>query len=101
MSARRRWAQRTKRALDVTIAGGVLVATAPITAAAAIAIVSTMGRPVLFRQERVGRGERVFRIAKFRTMRPAPEGTSPTATTRGSRAWGGRCGRAASTSCRS
>jgi lipopolysaccharide/colanic/teichoic acid biosynthesis glycosyltransferase len=66
-------ARLTKRALDATIAGTALVATAPVMAGAATAIWATMGRPVLFRQRRVGEGERVFEVTKFRTMRLAEE----------------------------
>jgi lipopolysaccharide/colanic/teichoic acid biosynthesis glycosyltransferase len=37
-----------------------------------------MGRPVFFRQERVGKDERRFRITKFRTMRQADDdGVAP------------------------
>ncbi|MEQ1505038.1 MAG: sugar transferase [Myxococcota bacterium] len=66
-----------KRALDVAIAGAALVVTGPVMAAAAGAVLATMGRPVLFRQERIGRGDRPFRIVKFRTMRQAPPDASP------------------------
>ena len=38
-------------------------------AVCAVAILVTMGRPVLFRQERAGLNGAPFRIAKFRTMR--------------------------------
>ncbi len=49
---------------------------APVLAGAAVAVRATMGSPVLFRQKRPGKGERVFEIVKFRTMREAtdPEG---------------------------
>ncbi|MCB9689595.1 MAG: sugar transferase [Alphaproteobacteria bacterium] len=58
-----------KRALDVAAAGGGLIAAAPVLAGAGAAIWWTMGRPILFRQERVGESERIFRIVKFRTMK--------------------------------
>lgn len=63
-----------KRAVDVAVAGSALALTAPVLGAAAGAVLATMGRPVLFRQERVGRGGRVFRIVKFRTMRAGTPG---------------------------
>ena len=48
-----------------------LLLLAPGLAALALAIRIWMGSPVLFRQVRIGRGGRAFRIAKFRTMRDA------------------------------
>ena len=50
-----------------------LVVAAPVLAGAAVAVRATMGSPVLFRQRRPGRGERVFDIVKFRTMREATD----------------------------
>lgn len=65
-----------KRAFDVAVAGSTLVATAPVLAATAGAIAATMGRPVLFRQQRIGKDDRPFQVLKFRTMRDAegPDG---------------------------
>ncbi|MBX3205810.1 MAG: sugar transferase [Labilithrix sp.] len=60
-----------KKALDRTVALGVLVVTAPIIGAAAVAVRCSMGRPVLFTQERPGRQGRPFRIVKMRTMTAA------------------------------
>lgn len=68
----------TKRAADVTLAAALLVLTAPVLALAALAVRVAMGRPVLFRQERVGLGERTFVLVKLRTMRaPAPGEDGP------------------------
>jgi sugar transferase EpsL len=67
----RGWRLLAKRAFDVTAASGALVASAPVLAGVAGAVLVTMGRPVLFSQERVGRDDRVFRVYKFRTMRAA------------------------------
>ena len=70
---RRRLEEVAKRAIDIAGASAGIVLTAPIMAGAAVAIRATMGRPVLFRQERPGRGERLFTMWKFRTMRmPRP-----------------------------
>ncbi|MFW3170399.1 sugar transferase [Geodermatophilus sp. CPCC 206100] len=59
-----------RRAVDVVV--GVLAALllSPVLLAVAIAIRCADGPPVLFRQERWGRGGQVFVIWKFRTMRP-------------------------------
>lgn len=57
-----------KRTFDLTVSAAILVATLPIMLLAALAIVAESGFPVLYRQERVGRGGRVFTIYKFRSM---------------------------------
>ncbi|WIE76085.1 sugar transferase [Curtobacterium sp. MCSS17_007] len=57
-----------KRALDVIGAAVGLLLLAPVFAAVALAIRLDDGGPVLFRQERIGRGGAPFRICKFRTM---------------------------------
>lgn len=62
-----------KRAIDVSVAGAVLVVAAPILAAAAVAIAATDGLPVLFRQPRPGREGSPFTLFKFRTMRTSPK----------------------------
>ena len=53
----------------------------PLLLVVALLILVTMGRPVLFRQERAGKGGRPFRILKFRTMR-AGAGTDAERLTR-------------------
>ena len=68
---------RIKRALDLGIAVPALLVTAPMMAGAAAAVLATMGRPVLFRQPRVGKDEVVFDILKFRTMRPGDPEAGP------------------------
>ena len=57
----------TKRALDVVASAAGLVALAPLGVVVAAAVKAD-GGPVFFRQERVGRHGRPFRIWKFRTM---------------------------------
>jgi exopolysaccharide biosynthesis polyprenyl glycosylphosphotransferase len=57
-----------KRVFDVLVASVALVATLPIFALVALAILVDDGRPVFFRQLRAGQGGRTFRILKFRTM---------------------------------
>lgn len=57
-----------KRTFDLAAALLLLAVLSPVLLAAAAAIRLTMGGPVLFRQERPGRGMEPFRICKFRTM---------------------------------
>jgi sugar transferase (PEP-CTERM system associated) len=61
--------QVVKRLLDI-IASGILLAIAgPIMCTTALAIYFESGGPVIFRQERVGKGGRSFWLLKFRSMR--------------------------------
>jgi exopolysaccharide biosynthesis polyprenyl glycosylphosphotransferase len=70
-----------KRILDIVIASTVLVLAAPVMIATAAAISVDSGRPILYRQERVGRGGKRFEIFKFRSMRVDAEAqTGPTWT---------------------
>ncbi len=57
-----------KRAMDVFGASVLLLVSAPLWIAAAMAIKLESRGPVLFRQSRIGRGGRPFRVIKFRTM---------------------------------
>jgi lipopolysaccharide/colanic/teichoic acid biosynthesis glycosyltransferase len=61
-----------KRVLDVAGAALLLVLLAPVFAAVALAVRVALGRPVLFRQPRMGRGGRVFPVVKFRSMAAGP-----------------------------
>lgn len=58
-----------KRGLDLIVASIALVLLSPILIATAIAIRIDTPGPILFRQLRVGQGNRQFRIFKFRSMR--------------------------------
>lgn len=58
----------TKRLFDIGCAGLGLVVLSPVLALVALAVKLTSRGPALFRQQRVGRGGRPFRILKFRTM---------------------------------
>jgi exopolysaccharide biosynthesis polyprenyl glycosylphosphotransferase len=57
-----------KRAIDVVGSLVGLVVLSPVFAAIALAIMTREGRPILFRQVRVGLHGRPFRVLKFRTM---------------------------------
>jgi lipopolysaccharide/colanic/teichoic acid biosynthesis glycosyltransferase len=69
------WAYKLcKRFMDLTIAVAVLPLVFPVLAICAILIkLDSPDGPVLFVQERTGRGGRRFRMYKFRTMRPDAE----------------------------
>jgi lipopolysaccharide/colanic/teichoic acid biosynthesis glycosyltransferase len=56
------------RALDLVATVLVLVILAPLIVAIALLVKADSPGPVLFRQTRVGRGQKPFRVAKFRTM---------------------------------
>ena len=66
-----------KRGLDLAGAAAAGGLTLPIWAGAALAVATTMGRPVLFRQERPGLNGKIFRLYKFRSMRDAKPGEGP------------------------
>lgn len=59
---------RVKRVFDVVGAVGGLLFFSPACLLIAIAILIEDGRPVLFHQDRLGRGRRPFTILKFRSM---------------------------------
>lgn len=59
----------TKRALDLAIAIPLLLFLLPLMTITAIAIKLDTPGPILFRQQRVGRGNRLFNVLKFRSMR--------------------------------
>lgn len=58
-----------KRMLDVVVASVLLTFGAPVLAVIALALRLFQGSPVLFKQDRPGRGGSVFTMTKFRTMR--------------------------------
>lgn len=58
-----------KRTLDLVVAWVGLLASSPVLLAAAVAVRLSSRGPILYRQERVGRGGVAFEILKFRTMR--------------------------------
>ncbi len=59
---------RIKRLMDLVLASCLLLLFAPVMLMIALLIRVTMGRPILFRQPRIGHKGRVFQIYKFRTM---------------------------------
>ena len=67
-----------KRLMDLGIALAILPIALPILAVGALAVLVSMGRPVLFTQQRTGQGGTVFSMYKLRTMQHSAEahGTS-------------------------
>lgn len=57
-----------KRTFDLLASGAICLATLPVMAVAALCIVLEDGGPVIYRQERVGKDGRLFRVLKFRSM---------------------------------
>jgi lipopolysaccharide/colanic/teichoic acid biosynthesis glycosyltransferase len=64
------YARRGKRLFDLLAGGAGTVAVSPLLAVLAAVVYADSGRPIFFRQERVGLNGRRFRIFKFRTMIP-------------------------------
>lgn len=67
-------------AFQRAIAGMALLLLLPLMGILAIIILLTEGRPILFRQKRVGQHGRLFTMYKFRTMRNASYGPDVTVT---------------------
>ena len=57
-----------KRSFDVALSGLALLFLSPVLAVIALAVRSDSPGPILFRQERVGKDGRSFRMLKFRSM---------------------------------
>ncbi|NUR97479.1 MAG: sugar transferase [Kribbellaceae bacterium] len=70
-----------RRLLDLAIGGLLLIVATPLLLVVAVLVLVTSGRPVLFRQARVGENGRVFNLYKFRTMRTVAAGPEVTAAT--------------------
>lgn len=69
MTSRRPLLLSVKRPLDILMALAALVVLSPVLLAVAIVVRVSLGKPVIFRQQRPGLGGRPFTIYKFRTMR--------------------------------
>lgn len=58
-----------KRLFDVALSSALLVISFPLMGLIAVAVWAGNGRPILFRQSRLGREGELFTVFKFRTMR--------------------------------
>ena len=67
------WQFRAKYAFDRVLSAFAIILLSPILIAAAAAVLLTMGRPVFFRQLRIGRDGHPFEMLKFRSMAGAHE----------------------------
>jgi sugar transferase (PEP-CTERM system associated) len=63
-----------KRGFDLVASTALLLLALPVIVLAAICIFLESGLPVLYRQERVGQGGRIFTIYKLRSMKNGAEG---------------------------
>ena len=70
-------ADTTKRAFDLVASAAALVLLSPVLLLIALAVRLDSPGPVIFRQERVGRGGSTFRLLKFRTMVADAERLAP------------------------
>lgn len=57
-----------KRILDITLAIFCIVILSPVILICALTVWRDIGRPIIFRQERIGKGGKPFMIYKFRSM---------------------------------
>lgn len=62
------WEKFIKRLMDIVLSLVILIPTTPLMFALTVLIRSTSRGPAIFRQERVGRYDKVFTMYKFRTM---------------------------------
>jgi len=71
-------ARLIKRVFDLALALAILIPALPFLGVGALAVFLESGRPAIYRQQRVGRGGKVFEILKLRTMPVGIEdGTGP------------------------
>lgn len=67
------WPFAVKHGLDRAGAALALLLLAPILGALALGVLASVGRPIFYRAQRVGRDGRRFDMLKFRTMLPMTE----------------------------
>lgn len=66
-----------KRSFDILLSALLLLVFSPLIGLCALAVYIEDGRPVLYRQERMGLGGKPFDILKFRSMRLDAEAAGP------------------------
>ena len=60
-----------KRLLDICISGFALLILSPVLLVLCVLVRTKLGSPILFRQQRPGKDEKIFTLCKFRTMTDA------------------------------
>ncbi len=71
------WQQSVKRVGDVVISGLALVLLSPLYALTMLAVKLDSQGPAFYKQERIGKGGKVFNIIKFRSMQVNAEAAGP------------------------
>lgn len=66
-----------KRFIDITLSLALIVLSSPAILGLSIILILSEGRPVFFKQERIGRFGKPFNILKFRTMKLDAEAGGP------------------------
>jgi exopolysaccharide biosynthesis polyprenyl glycosylphosphotransferase len=78
------WSRILKRLFDIVVSTVIMLLFAPFAVLITLLILLDSGRPVLYRQIRIGLDGRTFSLLKFRTMKPdAEQKTGPTWTRKG------------------
>lgn len=60
--------KHVKRMLDVILSGVGIVVLSPVILISAVLVRIKLGSPIVFKQKRPGRNEKIFELYKFRTM---------------------------------
>ncbi len=71
------WQQSVKRIFDIVMSSLVLVLGSPIYLITAIIVKSTSEGPVFYKQERIGKNGKPFKMIKYRSMRVDAENVGP------------------------
>lgn len=79
--ARPSWQQGAKVVVERASAALLVVVLAPVFFLVALGVLLTSGRPVFYKQERLGKDFRPFTLIKFRTMVPNAEESGPVLAT--------------------
>lgn len=74
--------KNVKRTLDIVASISALVLLSPVIAVSAIGVRFSSPGPIIYRQERIGKGRKTFNIYKFRSMRMDAEKDGPRLSSR-------------------